>query len=186
MPATLAFATRPDLDDRLSGLREAYGELGGPELVHAFLTGPFAGRTACVSSFGAESAVLLDMVAAVDRATVANGCLQLLRGSHHLGRFDHGTFGTQTGADPARVEAARARCELVHFTAEPGDAVFFHSNTLHGSAPNTSEYPRWSLIMCYNARSNTPFAPSSHPNYTPLSIVDDAAIMAWSASAAAV
>jgi phosphoadenosine phosphosulfate reductase len=31
--------------------------------------GPFAGRTALVSSFGAESAVLLDMVATVDPAT---------------------------------------------------------------------------------------------------------------------
>lgn len=69
MPAALACATRPDLDDRLSGLRDAYGELDGPSLLRAFLTGPFAGRTACVSSFGAESAVLLDMVAQVDRAT---------------------------------------------------------------------------------------------------------------------
>lgn len=69
MPAALAYPTRPAGDDHLRGLREAYGGLDGPELLHAFLTGPFAGRTACVSSFGAESAVLLDMVAAVDRAT---------------------------------------------------------------------------------------------------------------------
>lgn len=69
MPADLSFAPRPDLDNRLSGLRQSYGELDGPELLRAFLTGPFAGRTACVSSFGAESSVLLDMVAAVDRAT---------------------------------------------------------------------------------------------------------------------
>ncbi len=69
MPVARAFARRPDLDDRLSELREAYGELAGLELLRAFLSGPFAGRTACVSSFGAESAVLLDMVAQVDRAT---------------------------------------------------------------------------------------------------------------------
>ena len=35
----------------------------------AALTGPFAGRIAMVSSFGAESAVLLDMVASIDRRT---------------------------------------------------------------------------------------------------------------------
>jgi phosphoadenosine phosphosulfate reductase len=69
MPTALAFAHRPDLDERLSELRDSYGELEGPDLLRAFLGGPFAGRVACVSSFGAESAVLLDMVAAIDRAT---------------------------------------------------------------------------------------------------------------------
>jgi phosphoadenosine phosphosulfate reductase len=44
-------------------------ELEGLELIRVALTGPLAGRVALVSSFGAESAVLLDMVASVDRAT---------------------------------------------------------------------------------------------------------------------
>ena len=39
----------------------------------------------------------------VDRATRENGCLQVLRGSHHIGRIDHGPIGEQTGADPERV-----------------------------------------------------------------------------------
>ncbi len=51
---------------------QAAGELAlleGLELIRQALTGPLAGRVALVSSFGAESAVLLDMVASVDRAT---------------------------------------------------------------------------------------------------------------------
>jgi phosphoadenosine phosphosulfate reductase len=53
----------PHLDD----LRSAYGGLDGLALVRAVLReGPLKGRTALVSSFGAESAVLLDMVATVD------------------------------------------------------------------------------------------------------------------------
>ena len=37
------------------------------QLLRGVLHGPLAGRIACVSSFGAESAVLLDMVASIDR-----------------------------------------------------------------------------------------------------------------------
>src|SRR6185436_4083363 len=35
---------------------------------------------------------------AVDPATKENGCLQVLRGSHRMGRIDHGKAGDQTGA----------------------------------------------------------------------------------------
>ena len=42
---------------------------------------------------------------AVDQATTENGCLQVLKGSHKLGRVDHVRIGEQVGADPERVEA---------------------------------------------------------------------------------
>ena len=43
---------------------------------------------------------------AVDPNTRENGCLQVLKGSHKMGRIEHGKFGDQTGADPERVENA--------------------------------------------------------------------------------
>ncbi len=56
--------------DHLDDLRRAYGHLDGLALLRALLReGPLKGRTALVSSFGAESAVLLDMVATVDPDT---------------------------------------------------------------------------------------------------------------------
>jgi phosphoadenosine phosphosulfate reductase len=56
--------------EHLDDLRRAYEGLDGLALLRALLKeGPLAGRTALVSSFGAESAVLLDMVASVDPAT---------------------------------------------------------------------------------------------------------------------
>jgi phosphoadenosine phosphosulfate reductase len=56
--------------DHLEDLRRVYGGLDGLALLRAVLReGPLKGRTALVSSFGAESAVLLDMVATVDPAT---------------------------------------------------------------------------------------------------------------------
>ncbi len=94
---------------------------------------------------------------AVDEATKANGCLQVLKGSHHIGRIDHGKVGDQTGADPERVQAARERLELVHVELAPGSAVFFHANLLHRSDQNKSETPRWAFICCYNTKQNDPY-----------------------------
>jgi phosphoadenylyl-sulfate reductase (thioredoxin) len=51
------------------GLTARYGELQGQELLRPIIGQVFPGRIALVSSFGAEAAVLLHMVAAVDPAT---------------------------------------------------------------------------------------------------------------------
>jgi ectoine hydroxylase len=113
---------------------------------------------------------------AVDRATKENGCLQVLKGSHKMGRIDHVLAGDQTGAEPGRVEEAMKHFELVHCEVEPGTAVFFHASLLHGSARNKSENPRWSLICCYTGTHNTPFNEPQHPGYAPLVKVEDSAI----------
>jgi ectoine hydroxylase-related dioxygenase (phytanoyl-CoA dioxygenase family) len=114
---------------------------------------------------------------AVDRASRENGCLQVIRESHKMGRVEHGRVGDQTGADLARVEAALERLELVHCEMEPGDALFFHGNLLHCSAQNRSEHPRWSLICCYNTRHNDPFIrDGKHPNYSRLEQWPDARV----------
>lgn len=115
---------------------------------------------------------------ALDAATRENGCLQVLQGSHRMGRVEHGRFGSQTGADPERVQAAMQRMPLVYCEMEPGDAVFFHGNTLHSSDPNRSDKPRWGLICCYNTKRNDPYKDSHHPRYTPLEKLEDSAIKA--------
>jgi ectoine hydroxylase-related dioxygenase (phytanoyl-CoA dioxygenase family) len=120
-------------------------------------------------NFGCLYPDMASCLIAVDRATRANGCLQVLRGSHKLGRIDHGKTGEQVGADMARVNAALERLELVYCEMAPGDALFFHGNVLHRSDQNTSDLPRWSLICCYNTRHNDPFiVDGRHPNYSPL------------------
>lgn len=121
---------------------------------------------------------MLSVFLAVDRCDRENGCLQVIRGSHKLGRIDHVRIGNQTGADPERVKLALTRMERVYCEMEPGDAIFFHGNTLHASDQNLSDRPRWGLIYAWNRASNDPFREHHHPQYTPLSIVDDAAILA--------
>jgi ectoine hydroxylase-related dioxygenase (phytanoyl-CoA dioxygenase family) len=113
---------------------------------------------------------------AVDPATRENGCLQVIRGSHELGRIEHVLTGEQAGADRDRVDEIRKRLELVHVEMDPGDTLFFHCNLLHRSDQNRSDNPRWSMICCYNAARNDPYKESHHPRYTPLVKVPDSAI----------
>lgn len=116
---------------------------------------------------------LVSAFIAVDPATRENGCLQVVRGSHHCGRIEHVLSGDQAGADPERVQAILQRMEHVYVEMSPGDVLFFHSNLLHRSDRNNSEHPRWSMICCYNARHNDPYKDSHHPRYTPIDRLDD-------------
>lgn len=123
--------------------------------------------------------LLASCLIAVSRANQANGCLQVIRGSHLLGRIDHGKTGDQTGADLERVNAALERMPLDYAECEAGDAIFFDSNLLHRSDMNSSDEPRWSHICCYNARRNDPYKESRHPRYSPLAKVGSEAIREW-------
>ena len=113
---------------------------------------------------------------AVDPATKENGCMQVIKKSHELGRIDHTLTGDQAGADVERVKHVLDYLPLVYVEMDPGDVLFFHSNLLHRSDQNTSANPRWSMICCYNAASNNPYKESHHPRYSPLSKVPDSAI----------
>lgn len=122
---------------------------------------------------------LASVFIAIDASTRENGCLQVIRGSHELGRIDHGKIGTQSGADPERVDAALRLLDHVHVEMQPGDALFFHSNLLHCSGPNLSPRSRNILLCCYNAASNSPFkAESPHPHYTKLVRLPDEEVLA--------
>ena len=55
--------------EQAHALARAHGHLGGAALLRVMIERVFAGRIAVVTSFGAESAVLLHMVAEVDPAT---------------------------------------------------------------------------------------------------------------------
>ena len=122
--------------------------------------------------------LMSSMSIAVDPATRENGCMQVLKGSHHMGRITHALTGEQAGADLERVEEAKKRLELVYCEMAPGDALFFHCNLLHRSDQNRSDNARWSLICCYNAARNDPYREAHHPSYTPLHKVPDSAIKA--------
>lgn len=122
---------------------------------------------------------MMSVMVALTAATKENGCLQVIRGSHKMGRVNHGFAGEQVGADMEMVEHALKHMELVYCELEPGEALFFHSNLLHRSEANLSADPRWSLITCYNLQSNPAFCEKSFSYKVPLEMVPDEAILAW-------
>lgn len=125
---------------------------------------------------------LISVMVALTDANQQNGCLQVIKGSHKLGRVNHGFAGEQVGADMIFVDNALKTMDLVYVELKAGDVLFFHSNTLHRSEANLSDSPRWSLISCYNSQSNLAYNEKSTSYHTPVSIVPDEAIMAWQGS----
>ncbi len=124
---------------------------------------------------------LISVMVALTPANKENGCLQVIKGSHKLGRVNHGFSGEQVGADSTMVNNALQTMELVYCELEPGDALFFHSNLLHRSEANLSDFPRWSIISCYSLQSNLAYNETSTSWKTPVDIVPDEAILTWEA-----
>ena len=122
---------------------------------------------------------LMSVMIALTKATKENGCLQVIRGSHKLGRVNHGFSGEQVGADMVMVNNALKTMELVYCELEPGDAFIFHPNLLHRSEANLSSEPRWSIISCYNAQSNLAYNETSVSWKIPVDKVPDDAVLNW-------
>jgi phytanoyl-CoA hydroxylase len=89
---------------------------------------------------------------AIDRQTAANGALRVIPRSHtlgYLGLSDDGPIMVgqtqeeelrRAGLDPANI----VTCEM-----EPGDLLLWTLFTVHGSAPNVSDYDRRFMINSY-------------------------------------
>lgn len=124
---------------------------------------------------------MMSVMVAITEANQANGCLQVIKGSHKMGRVEHGFAGEQVGASQRYVELALQTMELIYVQLEAGDVLFFHSNLLHRSEANLSDRPRWSMISCYNRASNVGYndSASSSSSITPINVVPDEALLTW-------
>ncbi|MBC7826163.1 MAG: phytanoyl-CoA dioxygenase family protein [Chitinophagaceae bacterium] len=109
---------------------------------------------------------MLSVLTALTAATKENGCLQMIRGSHKMGRVEHGFSGEQIGADVEKVTESLKVMPLEYLEMDAGDTAFFHCNTLHSSAANLSDKPRWSIITAYNLASNKPYKDVHESSYT--------------------
>ena len=122
---------------------------------------------------------LISIMVALSPSNKENGCIQFIKGSHKLGRLNHGFKGEQVGADMEMVNNALKTMEIVYSELNAGDALIFHSNILHRSAANLSENPRWSIISCYCSQSNLAYNESSSSWKEPIKVVPNDAILNW-------
>jgi len=88
--------------------------------------------------FDIEPADMVTCWAALDAATIENGCLWMLPGTHRFGVIDQ-----------ARWKAYEERSLEGHLPEEraielnPGDCSFHHGHILHSSRPNRTDKKRW-------------------------------------------
>ncbi len=90
---------------------------------------------------------------ALDDATLENGCLKVIPGSHRNIVTHDGSAADGKGFDhrvrPDQIDESKA----VVVPARAGTAVFFHDLTLHASFPNASGQDRWAFISTYRDAS---------------------------------
>ena len=122
---------------------------------------------------------MMSVMIAITDANKENGCLQVIKGSHKMGRIEHDFAGEQVGASQHFVDLALKTMDLIYVEIKAGDALFFHSNLLHRSEANLSNTSRWSLISVYNRKENIPYNEPSKSGIIPLEVLPDEALMEW-------
>lgn len=94
--------------------------------------------------FDIEPADMVTCWAALDEATIENGCLWMLPGTHKFGAIEQESWSEyETRALDGRLPEERA-IEL-----EPGDCSFHHGLILHSSRPNMTDQRRWGYATHY-------------------------------------
>lgn len=113
-----------------------------------------------------QPAELVSAWVALDDATVDNGCMWMVPGSHKWG--DHGKYIATDEAympylkDPSRLPA-ELRYEAVPFEIKKGQVGFHHCLTWHGALPNRSDRKRRAIAVHYMP-GHTRYEPTgSHP-----------------------
>ena len=103
----------------------------------------------------------------IDEATLNNGCLMIVSGSHKAGRTEHEADTVTTSYKQWCIPHADLKKrideeDIIHITGKPGDVLFFDCNLIHGSGHNMSPLPRNSFISVFNSIENKP-KPSENP-----------------------
>ena len=108
---------------------------------------------------------MLTVWIAIDEVTEANGPVFFVKGSHKAGMQPtqpSGVRGNSIGLATAPFVALVDQfCGLLN----QGDATIHHCETIHHSAPNTTDHPRLGLLLVYRA-SHTQTDPTLKEKYS--------------------
>lgn len=90
---------------------------------------------------------LITLWTALDPATVANGCVQIIPGSHKLGLVNPSHPSGFLSAEQGPQFAPDEKVEYVEL--EAGEAVLLHNWLLHRSDTNSTDISRRAFSVCY-------------------------------------
>ncbi len=141
------------LDSRLGRVAATLAGLDGIRVWHdqALFKPPFGNPTGWhldnpYWSFSSRDAISLWV--ALDDATLANGALFYLPGTHKTARFDNAGIG-QNLADLFKVYPQWRALESVGCPCPAGSAVFHNGLTAHGAGANMTNKPRRAMTCAY-------------------------------------
>ena len=103
------------------------------------------------------------MIAAVlhlSDSTEEMGCLRIVPGSNKLGQIK----GTDGHTFIPKIHNKYKLEEAYPIIANPGDIVFFHSCSLHGSMPNLSNNPRKTILFQFYSGNDRVIENNQHTN----------------------
>jgi len=108
---------------------------------------------------------------ALDDATIENGCLQYIKGSHEWGLLPKPVIaGDLQGIKDFLNEKQKEQFENpVYAPVKAGEAIFHHPLTLHGSGENKSNQPRRAFVI--NAFADGVVSDSNEPLLTGVPVV---------------
>lgn len=111
-----------------------------------------------------QPADLVSAWVALDDATVENGCMWMVPGSHKWGNQSEYLEATEDykarHKDPSRLPAD-AKVESVPFEIKKGQVGYHHCLTWHGSGPNKSQRKRRAIAVHYMP-DHIRFEPNGH------------------------
>ena len=96
-----------------------------------------------------------------DPATLENGCMLVIPGSHKRGAMPH----ESTQDDYVIPHDHYDPLDLIAVPMRPGSGLFFHSLLIHGTAANMSSMPRRAVTMSYMASEFRYTGSGPRPDY---------------------
>ena len=132
-------------------LLDAVEELIGPDIIlhhtKLFLKPPGNGSAFPLhqdwSYFPTEKNSMIAAVIHLTESDEEMGCMRIVPGSHRLGQIEKSDGHSFVKGIHDRYQLEDAEPII----AEPGDVVFFHCCSLHGSMPNVSTTPRKTVLV---------------------------------------
>lgn len=113
----------------------------------------------------------------LDDASMENGCLHFVPGSHRWGILPMVSFGGDIDAVKDHLpEHLRPLFKPVPILGKAGDASFHHSHTVHGSYGNQSDRPRRAIVLNYMG-PETRCADGSKPLLKGVPLIPEGAII---------
>lgn len=137
----------PDIVLHHSKLFQKPGEKGAPFPMHQDW-----------GYFPTNKDTMMAAVIHVSEATDEMGCLRVYPGSHKMGRLEGAMGGTEALVANFPIENATP------VEAMPGDVLFFHYCTVHGSMPNRSNQIRKTVLVQLHAGDDDVETGNTHPN----------------------